>query len=89
MESWRGSGNILQSLNFTRSSRLAHGLLRLGASVTSQRPPIGDVIVLGSFRVLQTNCVFPILWNETGGHMQGSLSAHQACSSPDPAASII
>eukprot|EP00983_Pelagomonas_calceolata_P049396 1141504-Pelagomonas_calceolata.AAC.2 len=80
---------------FTRLSRsvslvagLAHGLVGLGAAVASQQPLIEDAIAHGSFRVPQRNCVFPILGNETGEHMQGSPNAHHVRSVPDPAASI-
>eukprot|EP00983_Pelagomonas_calceolata_P034736 1088342-Pelagomonas_calceolata.AAC.1 len=43
----------------------------------SQQPPNEDAIVHGSFRALQRHCVFPLFGDKTGGHMQGSPSAHQ------------
>eukprot|EP00983_Pelagomonas_calceolata_P002820 93070-Pelagomonas_calceolata.AAC.1 len=88
MESWRGFEDCLQSLVF-KGHRLAHGLVGLGAAVASLQPPIEDALAHGSFRVLHKNFAFPFSGSVTGGHMQGSPSAHQAWLTPDPAASII
>eukprot|EP00967_Tisochrysis_lutea_P005271 scaffold6275_cov20-Tisochrysis_lutea.AAC.2 len=88
MESVSQVGGLLFVPAFP-AHRLAPRLVGLDASVASQQPPIEDNIAHGSLRVLQRTEVFLILGNVTGGHMQGSPSALQACSMLDLEGNII